>query len=190
MALTSNQVANQALQLSGNNQKLVTGNAPNFDSSPAGVTLSFLYPWALRTIGRQFNWDFSRSTALLVTTGNTPPIPWTNEYIYPVSAVQVWQLLATASLIDVNNPLPVNWVVANNLVSAVQTKVIQTNLASALAVFDNLPTEGVWDPGFQEAVVRLLASELAMGLDGRPETAQQYYESSAQISGFMQGRRD
>jgi hypothetical protein len=187
---TSNQIANQALQLSGNNQPIVTGNAPNFDSSPAGITLSYLYPWAVRTIGRQFNWDFSRSTATLSASGNTPPIPWTYEYIYPPNAVQVWQLLAAASLTNVNNPLPVNWVVANNLVSAVQTKVIQTNLASALAVYDNLPAEGTWDPGFQEAVVRLLASELAMGLDGRPETAQNYYESSAQISGFMQGRRD
>ena len=190
MALTSNQVANQALQLSGNNQPIVTGNAPNFDSSTAGLTLSYLYPWVLRTVGRQFNWDFARSTSALTVSGNTAPIPWSVEYLYPTNSVQIWQLLATSLLTDPNDPLPVNWVIGNTLVSSVQTKVIWTNLTSASAVFDNLPSEGVWDPGFQEAVVRLLASELAMGLDGRPETAQQYYESSAQISGFMQGRRD
>ena len=189
MALTSNIVANQALQLSGNNQPLVTGSAPNFDSSPSGIILSYLYPWAVRTVGRQFNWDFSRTTAPLTATGNTPPFPWVNEYTYPSNAVQIWQLLPPA-VSDVNDPLPINWIVANNLVASVQTKVIQTNLASASAVYDNLPQESVWDPGFQEAVVRLLASELAMGKDGRPDLAQQYYESSAQISGFMQGRRD
>lgn len=189
MALTSTIVANQALQLSGNNQPLVTGTAPNFDSSPSGVILSYIYPWAIRTIGRQFNWDFSRTTAALSATGNTPPFPWADEYIYPTNAVQLWQLIP-ASLADANNPLPINWVVANTLVSAVQTKVIQTNLASASAIYDNLPQESVWDPGFQEAVVRLLASELALGKDGRPDLAEQYYESSAQISGFMQGRRD
>jgi len=189
LPLTSTIVANQALQLSGNNQPLVTGSSPNFDSSPSGVILSYLYPWVVRTVGRQFNWDFSRTTAALVVTGNTPPFPWANEYTYPANAVQIWQLLPPA-IFDVNDPLPINWVVANNLVTSIQTKVIQTNLAAASAVYDNLPQESVWDPGFQEAVVRLLASELAMGKDGRPDLAEQYYESSAQISGFMQGRRD
>lgn len=189
MALTSNIVANQAIQLSGNNQPLVTGNAPNFDSSPSGITLAYLYPWAIRTIGRQFNWDFSRTTGALSASGNSAPFPWAQEFVYPANGVQIWQLIPT-TLSDANNPLPINWAVANVLVSSVQTKVIHTNLAAGSVIYDNMPIESTWDPGFQEAVVRLLASELALGLNGRPETAAQYYESSIQVSGFMQGRRD
>lgn len=186
---TSTDIVNQAIMLFGDNQPLVTGVAPSFDSSPAGKAAAQLYVPCVQTVGRQFGWDFARRTFTLVLSGNTAPFPWTVEYAYPPNGVEVWQLLPPSTT-DANNPLPVNWVVANTLVSSVQTKVIQTNLASALAVYNNNPNENMWDPLFREAVVRLLASEMAMAISGRPDSMQALLESGAAFESIGEGRPD
>lgn len=189
MAVTSNQIVNQAIQLIGNNQTPVTGNAPNFDTSTAGKAAAFLYGPCIQTVARQFGWDFARNSVALTVTGNTAPFPWTQEYSYPTNGVEVWQLMP-ASLADPNNPLPVRWSVGNTLVSAVQTKVIWSNLAAARAAYNNNPTESTWDPLFREAVVRLLASEMAMATAGRPETSQNLLESGAAMESLGETRPD
>lgn len=189
MTVTSNDVANQAIQIIGDNQPAVTGLAPTFDSSPAGVALAKLYAPCVATVARQWEWDFARKTSALALSGGTAPFPWNLEYLYPTNGIEVWQLLDPA-LADLNNPLPVNFVVGNALVSAVQKKVIWTNLVNALAVYNNNPTEDTWDALFREAVVRLLASELAMALEGKPDTAQAYLESAQGFAGTAAGRDD
>lgn len=185
MPVTAADIVNQALQLIGNNQPAVTGNAPSFDDSPNGKAAAKLYTPAVQTVGRQFGWDFARFTVALTPTGNTP-LEWAHEYLYPSGAVQVWQLIPAT--IDANNPLPVNWIVANSIVAAVQKKVIQTDLVSAVAVYNNNPTEDTWDPLFREAVVRLLASEFGMATAGRPETSQSNLESGAAFEKLGEGR--
>lgn len=187
--LTSNAVANQALQLIGDNQPPITGSYPNFDSSAAGKAMAALYPWAVRTVGRQNLWDFSRAVAVLTLTANAAPLGFAFEYLYPASAVQVVQLMPQ-TLADPNNPLPIDWTVGNTLVVGVQTKVIWTSLASARAVYSNMPDPSTWDAGFQESVVRLIASELATAIAGRLDTAQSYLESSSQIGATMAERTD
>ena len=190
---TSNAVANAALQLIGNNQGTplsVQGNAPTFDNSPAGLALQELYEPCVWTVGRQWGWDFARSTFALVPTGNTPADPsFSQEYAYPSNGIEVWQLLPNAAG-DSNNPLPVNWSVGNNEVGGNQIKVIWTNLTNALCTYNNNPTEATWDPLFREAVVRLLASELAMALAGRPDTEQSFLQSGAAIESLGEGRQD
>jgi uncharacterized protein YraI len=176
LALSSNDIANQAIQLIGDNQPPISGVAPNFDSSPAGLACSKLYSGCVATVARQFGWDFSRNTANLAASGGAAPFPWSVEYSYPANGVQVLQLQPT-TIADANNPLPVNWVVANNTVAGNQVKVIHANSAGLQAVYTNAPTEATWDPLFRESVVRLLASELAMALFGRPDTAQALIES-------------
>jgi hypothetical protein len=188
-ALTSNAVANQALQLIGDNQPAITGSFPNFDSSAAGIAMANIYPWAVRTVGRQNLWDFARAVAALALTANVAPLGFAFEYAYPASAVQLVQLMPQA-LADSNNPLPIDWTVGNTLVVGVQTKVIWTNLASAQAIFSVIPDPSVWDPGAQEAIVRLIASELAVAIAGRLDTAQSYLESSSQIGATMAERTD
>lgn len=187
--VTSQDVVNQALQLIGNNTPPVTGNAPNFDDSPAGQAAAKLYTPCVQTVGRQFGWDFARRTVALVPTGNTPPSPWTVEYNYPPNGIQLWQLIP-GTITDPNNPLPINWVVANAIVASALKKVIQCDLPNALAVYNNSPGEDVWDPLFREAVARLLASEMAMALAGRPDTAQAYLDSGATFGGIGAGRED
>jgi hypothetical protein len=75
-------------------------------------------------------------------------------------------------------------------VSSVQTKVIWTKQSGLLAVFNNAPAESTWDPGFREAVVRLLASELAMAVRGAPEAMQQLLQSGAAFEVIAEGRPD
>lgn len=189
MPVTPVDIVNQAIFLIGNNQGPVTGNAPNFDSTPAGVAAAKLYAPCVQTIGRQFGWDFARTLVVLTPSGNTAPFPWLQEYLYPTNGIQVWQVVP-GTVDDLNNPLPTNWVVANVAVSGVQTKVIQTNAVGALAIYNNNPGPDVWDPGFREAVVRLLASEMAMALGGKPDTAAAMLDSANAFEQAAEGRED
>lgn len=175
-ALQPVDVVNRAIQLIGDNQAPVTGTLPNFDNSTAGIAAATLYPDVVQTVAKRFGWDFARGTAKLVIAG-TPPLNWDFQYAYPTNGIEVRQLLPAA--IDRSNPIPVSWTVANATVSSVPTKVIWTNVASATAVFTNQPPESLWDAGFVEAVVRLLASGLAMAVAGKPATSQ------AQIEAFQ-----
>lgn len=187
MANTSNSIANQAIQLMGGNQPLVTGNSPTFDNSPNGIALQKLYVPTVRTVMRQFSWDFSRVNLGLSLSGNTAPFPWAYEYLYPTNAVQVWQL-APPSLTDVNNPLPVNWIVGNNTVSSNTVRVIWTNQVNALGVYDSFPPESTWDDGFVEAVVRLLASNLASATAGKPDVSKDQLEAGGAFNQIAQER--
>jgi hypothetical protein len=189
MPITSNDVANQAVQLIGDNQPLVTGQAPTFDSSTTGIALSKLYAAVVQTVGRQFAWDMARNTIALTMSGNTPPFPWTFEYLYPTNGIEVWQV-HPGNLADVNNPIPVNWSVANAVVGAQQQRVVWCNLAAAQATYNNNPNENTWDSLFREAVVRLLASELSMAVAGKPDAAQAYLESGGAFETIGEARED
>ena len=63
-----------------------------------------------------------------------------------------------------------------------------TNVAGAQAVFTNQPPESTWDALFVEAVVRLLASELAMATAGKPDTAKDTLQQAAQFEKLGEGR--
>lgn len=187
MAVDSNAVANEALMQMGGNTPTVSGNAPTFDNSTAGKALQQLYTPCVQFVGRQFGWDFARNLAALTVTGNVAPFPWTYEYLYPANGVQVWQLFPVA-MADPNNPSPANWTVGNTIVGAAQKKVIWSNLQNAQAAYNNAPTESTWDPGFREAVVRLLASELSLALAGKPDASQVLLSSGGAIEKIAEGR--
>lgn len=168
-ALSATDIVNRAVQLIGDNQPPVTGTAPNFDTSSAGQAAKYLYPDVVQTVAKRYGWDFSRNTAALAITG-TPPPNWTYQYAYPTNGLEVRQVMPAVP--DSNDPKPVSWTVANATIAGVPTKVVWANEANAVAVFTNQPPEALWDAGFVEAVVRLLASGLAMAVAGRPLTSQ------------------
>ncbi len=180
---TSNSIANEAINLIGDNQPSVTGYAPTFDSSAAGKALQQLYAPTVAAVARQHEWDFARTNAALSLTGNLAPFPWAFEYAYPAQCVQIWQL-APASLTDPNDPLPVNWIAGNSS----QGRVVWTNLAGALAIYNANPPEAIWDALFRESVVRLLASGLAMALAGKPDVAKDLLESGGAFSQMAESR--
>jgi hypothetical protein len=187
VTVTSTDVANQALQLIGGNQPAVTGVAPTFDDSTAGKALQTLYAPCVATIARQWEWDMARNVVSLTASGNTPPVGWAYEYVYPSNGIEVWQI-TPAEFTDPNDPLPTNWVVGNALKAGVQTKVIWTNVVNAQAVYNNNPTEDLWDAGFREAVVRLLASELALALFGKPDVGDFYLENAGKFLSSAEAR--
>jgi hypothetical protein len=187
MTVTSNDIANQAIQYIGDNQPPITGVAPTFDSSTAGVACSKFYTAVVQTIGRKFAWEFTRATLSLALTGNVAPQGYLFEYAYPASAIEIWQLLP-ATVVDTNNPLPQTWSIGNSVVGGTQSKVIWTNVAGALAVCNNMPSENTWDSLFRESVVRLLASVMAMALAGKPDAAQAYLDSAGQFEQVAEAR--
>jgi hypothetical protein len=191
---TTNTIVNEALMLMGDNAPLVSGEAPNFDDSPAGVAAKFLYTPCVAAVMRSFEWDFARAQVTLAVSGNSAPFPmgYDHEYLYPPLAVEIWQVNAP-TIADPNNPLPTNWDVGNAVVgagpSAAQTKVIWTDVASAIAIVNNNPLPQVWDYSFRDAAVRRLASAFAIALAGRPETAQQMMDSG-NMAAALAAQRD
>lgn len=191
MPLTSTDIVNEAIQMIGDNQPPVTGAAPSFDASPAGVAAAKLYTATVQAVGRMFGWDFARNTVALTLSGNPAPNGWAFEYLYPGNGIELWQIQPPIGAgTDPNNPLPVNWNVCNVLVAAVQTKVIQCSVANALAIYNNAPSESTWDPLFHQAVVRTLSGALAMALEGRPDTAAAMLESGARFEQVAESRFD
>ncbi len=172
MAQDSNAVANAALQRIGGNMPSVAGQNPTWDSSAAGVALQKLYTFCVQTVQGRFAWDASRRLIALVASGNVAPFPFgfTGEYLYPSNGIEIWQVQPRVP-VDINDPLPVDMDIGNTLVNGVQTKVIWTSLASPYAAYNNNVTESAWDSDFVEAVVTFLASQLAIALEGKPETA-------------------
>ena len=172
MAATSNSVANEAIQLIGDNQPAVSGSAPNFDTSPAGLALAQIYVPTVQALQREYGWDASRRVVALTLSGNAGPYVGglTFEYLYPSNGIEIWEVQPQVP-VDKNDPLPYQKVVGNTLVTGVQTKVIWTDLASAYATYNNNPNESTWDAGFVEAVVRALADKLAIAIASKPETS-------------------
>lgn len=181
MSVTSTDIVNQALLLIGGNQEPVTGTAPSFDDSAVGKAAAILYAPCVATVARQFGWDFARNTVTLQLSGNTPPAGWAFQYRYPPSGVEVWDIYPANE--DQNDPLPYDFNVSNDVVSGSTARVINTNLQDALAVYNNNPNESAWDSLFREEVVRLLASELANAIAGKPDLAQGSIDA---YSGFAQ----
>lgn len=187
MPVTPTDIVNQVIQLYGDNQAPVTGSYPNFDTSVAGVSAKNLYGPCVQTVMRQFGWDFGRFVGPLTLSGNTAPEPWAYEYLYPTDGIEIRQVMP-ATLTDPNNPAPLNWTVGNTLVSAVPTKVIWADEVNAKVVYSNFPPPTVWDAGFREAVVRLLASEMGMGTAGKTDTAQKLMESAGSFESAAESR--
>lgn len=191
---TSTDIVNEAVMLIGNNQPLVTGQYPGFDNSTTGKAAQQLYALTVRAVSRQFGWDFARNQVTLALSGNSAPLGFLFEYVYPVmaglTAVEIYQLTPTFPLGDPNNPAPVNWTVGNAVVGGVQSKVIWSNQSGAVAVINNNPSENLWDPLFQQAVVRLLASAMAMAVAGKPDIAEAMLQSGSAFETLGETRRD
>lgn len=109
--LTAAAVVNQAIQLVGgfNNDGPVTGSPPSFVGGAAAEAANVIYDECVKLAGRKFGWDFSRNIAALTDTGNTPPLGWVYEYIYPTSGIQVRQVLPADAQIDGLDPRPYRW---------------------------------------------------------------------------------
>jgi hypothetical protein len=177
---TAADIVNRALQEIAA-QATVTGVNPTFDGSAAGNAAGILYNGVVATILREQDWEFARREGIgLTLTGNPPLAGWGFEYAYPSDCIRLLQVMP--STFTPNDPQPVRWSVGEDVVSGSPAKVILTDQASAGATYiSNTMPETLWDSIFTEAVVRMLASELAMALGGRPD----FSEKMLQISGGL-----
>jgi hypothetical protein len=134
--LTAAAVVNQALQGVGgfNNDGPVTGSFPNFVGGTAAEAANTVYQECVQVVGRKFGWDFSRNVAELTDTGNTPPLGWLYEYIYPTSGIQVRQVLPPDADVDALDPRPQRW--------GIGTAVGGSTAASGSITFSLNPTNG------------------------------------------------
>lgn len=187
MATTSNDIANEAIDLMGWSEAVpVSGVAPTFDTSVLGQILSRIYQPVVAAIFRSFPSDCARKEAALAASGGVPPAQWMQEYAYPSDCVQILQL-APPTFTDPNNPTPIRWQVANDVIAGTQTKVIWSNLAGAVAIYSTAPSEAIWDASVRRAVVRELASELALAV-AKPETAMGLEESAGRAGAGAMSR--
>jgi hypothetical protein len=171
-------VVNAAIQLVGgfNDDGPITGTPPNFDGSAYGRAAGTVYDEVVQAVGRSWGYDFSRNQASLgAATANVPALGFAYEYVYPANGIQIRQILPGAGA-DPNNPLPLTWDVGFATVGGTATKVLWCNVAAAAALITGTPPESVWDPLFQEAVVRELAAKLAMANLGKPDLMKQLGE--------------
>lgn len=180
MPRTSADVVNEAIYMMGDKVSRVTGDSPTFDQSTAGIAAQILYVPTVEAVARAYEWDFARRRVSLTVSGNAAPFPmgYAFEYLYPTNGIEVWQILLP--VVDPYDPLPINWNVGNTLVGdpQTQTKVIWTDVEDAVAIYNNNPSPGLWDAGFNDAVVRRLSSLFAMALAGRPNTMEAIQASS------------
>lgn len=192
--LTQSDVVNQALQLMGGDTPTVQGVWPNFTggagtgANVAAKAANLLYSLTVRAVMRQSEFDFARNILALTLTANVAPSQWALEYAFPVGAVEIWSIYAAAD--DPNNPIPYNFNVGNAVISGVRLRVLWTNLASAIAVYNGAPSESAWDELFQQAVVRLLSSALAMALAGKPDVAESMLQSGAAFENLAETRQN
>lgn len=159
----------------------VTGSPPTFDGSAAGLAAGALYTPGIATLLRGQDFEFARTFVTLSASGNTAPLQWSQEYLYPADCLRVRQVYP-ASWVALD-PQPIRWDVGDALVSAVPTKVIWANIASAKLLYTtSAVSEAQFDALFAESFVRYLASELAMALSGRLDTGRKMLEDSGQMA--------
>lgn len=151
---------------------------------------------------RQLDPDFARRTVGLALSGNGPlvgtagiPPPYQYEYLYPSDCLRTRQVRPAAGSYDINDPLPVRWAVGLGFIisgqTATPTKMIWTNQVAALLVYTSrTPTEDLFDASTSEAIVRHLASPLAMAIAGRPDFAKSILEQAQMIAQMAEGHDD
>lgn len=185
---TAADVANRALAQIAAQYTLTGAPGTLFDGSVVGQAAALLYQPAVLTILRAQDWEFSRASVALTSTGLTPPYPWGGEFLYPADCVRVRQV-APAALTDPNNPFAVTWDVGERLIAAVPTRVIWCNIPTPLLWYTtSAVTESDWDSLFAESVVRLLGSELAVALGGRIDLSRKMLGDSGDLAGTGRDR--
>jgi hypothetical protein len=189
MATSSTQVVNEALGLIGFDGPAVTGVSPGFDSSTAGKAAALYYVPAVTAVARMHGWDFARTVAAMVTSGNTAPFPWSYEFLYPGNCAQFLEI-SSPTIADPNNPVPYDKARGTSIVNGVQVSVIWANISPAVGIFTGLPVESTWDGLFEADVIRYLASQFAMSQLGKPDAANQYFEAVGALTQTGASRSD
>ncbi len=163
------QICNMALTRIGQSQLIASLE----EQSLAAELCTLHYADARDNVLRDFDWPFAEARVFLSDIGS-PPVNWSYRYRYPTDCLKARRIAIPGN----ENPTadqrtPYNVVYANG------GRAIITNQESAELIYTiRVEDTTYFDPIFVSALAWRLASELAIGLQVRPENfnaAQQQY---------------
>lgn len=108
-------------------------------------------------------WDFARAEATLVTSGQTAPTPWAQEYLYPSGSVMLLQV--RPGTVVTNDPAPMRWhEFLDTRLSAPQRAVL-CDFSPAVAIFTQRVIDPAsWPADYIEVLVMMLAKKIEIEL--------------------------
>jgi len=174
MALTQLDVAKEALAQVGTRSKITSLS----DGSAEAQYVSLLYAPLRDFLLVEGDYDFANIVNGLTPASPAPPLPWLQAYAYPTDCLRIRQLIPVDFV--ANDPRPIEW----NTALQAGVKRIWTRVGIERGVYTTQAAEAVWDPLFQQAFVRLLASALAFALENRIEASKQKLEESLSFAGI------
>lgn len=163
------QICNLALSRIGQSQVIDALN----EQSLAAELCSLHYEAARDAVLRDFDWPFAEARVYLADIGN-PPLNWRYRYRYPFDCIKARRITIPGNknpTADQRIPFDVIHAAGGR---AIVTDQEQAELAYTVKVIDTT----YFDPLFVSALAWRLASELAIGLQVRPENfnaAQEQY---------------
>ena len=147
------------------------------DGSPEANYCTLLYEPLRDFLLREGDYDFAMKDALL-TVVSPGSLPWAHGYTYPDDCLRIRQLISgTYVALD---PQPVEW----NVVNVGGVRQIYTKVAASIILYTFAPAETVFDPIFQESLVRLLSSGLAFALENRIEASDKTLREAISFAGI------
>lgn len=129
-----------------------------YDGTLAAKKLLDVYGITRDAVLRAGDWNFAQKTATLVPSAAAAPYPWTNSYTYPADCLRVRSIYDPTAIVDLNNPLPSLWQVADDPVVG---RLILTRAPFSTAVYTVQETDpSEWDPMFLDALATALGRNL------------------------------
>lgn len=163
MAYSVEDLVNMALEQIGYPKRV----ADIYEGSPAARAALDIYGQTRDELLQSGDWPFALREVLLITAGQTPPTPWTQEFSYPADCLRIRYIRpgpltgGTRSL----DPQPVLYRTWNDQRPSTPIRAILCDLTSAVIIYSGKITDpATWEPGFTHALVDALAKKLAFRL--------------------------
>src|ERR1700675_3707960 len=163
MAYAVEDICNMALDSIGYTRHI----AHIYEGSPAARVCLAIYGQTRDSLLQAGDWPFAMREVSLVASGQIPPSPWQNEYLYPGDCLRMryirpGPLTGGKRSLD---PQPVLFRPFNDQRPNPPILAILCDLAGAVLIYNGQVTDpGTWLPGFTKALVGELAKKLSFGL--------------------------
>lgn len=146
------------------------------DTTNEARVANLLYTRCRDYVLTAYPWEFATKRAALAGQATSTSTLWAYSYTYPADCLKARRVLGAAASPRRDEPIPFQVL---NTGSAI---VILTNEATASLEYTVSVTDPtLFDPVYESALGYYLASELALGLRAKPETAKGALDAFAQI---------
>lgn len=158
-----------------------------YDGSPASRVALEVYGETRDALMAEEDWPFSFRKVALTVSGQTPPSPWANEYVYPGDCLRILYVCPgplTGGTRN-NDPKPVlfrPWN-DNRPSPAIRTILCDAGLPAVLNYVGRVTDPLSWEPGFLEAFIDRLARAMMFGLNAQQEAVKAILGEAQQSEG-------